>query len=105
LESHLRGKYTALGSEFGRGQVRARFTKYWANESGSTVIEHAIVVCVMALVIVYAVGTGLSPGEALRRIALLTDAIFTNQPAADTDGSGARPPNREGMTIDERTGR
>ena len=72
-----------------------RVIEYWSDENGGTVIEHAIVACVVAMVIVYAVGTGLSPGEALRRIEILTEVVFTSEPEAQTNGSSTIPPDRD----------
>jgi hypothetical protein len=72
-----------------------------SDESGATVTEHAIVVCVMALVIVYAVGSGLSPSEALRRIKILSDVVFTDEPAAPTTQPRAIQTDGSGMSIRE----
>ena len=80
-----------------------RAIEYWFDENGTTVIEHAIVVCIMALVIVCAVGSGLSPGEALRRIEILSDAVFTSEPEAQTSDPRAIPSESNGMTLEQNT--
>jgi Flp pilus assembly pilin Flp len=49
---------------------------FWSNESGATVVEHAILSCVVALVIVAAVASGLTPSAMLQRAALIA-ALFT----------------------------
>jgi Flp pilus assembly pilin Flp len=79
-----------------------RVLGYCHDESGATVIEHAIVVCVMALVIVYAVGSGLSPGEALRRIQILTGAALTSEPPAQTIDRRPVTPGGDSMTIEQK---
>lgn len=48
---------------------------FWSNESGATVIEHGILSCVVALVIVAAVASGLSPRAMLERIALIAASV------------------------------
>jgi len=53
-----------------------RRTDFWSNESGSAVIERAILACVAALVIVSLIASGLTPAELLQRAALLTDALI-----------------------------
>jgi hypothetical protein len=58
-------------------QVRA--IGFFSDEGGATVIEHAIVTCVLALVVVYAVGSGLSPAEMLCRIEVLTDTVSARE--------------------------
>ena len=80
-----------------------RVIEFWHDENGATVIEHAIVVCVMALVIVYAVGSGLSPAEALRRIEILSEVVFTSEPDAQTSDPRAVPSERNRMTVEQNT--
>ena len=48
-----------------------------SDESGATVVEHAILACVIALVIVSLVGSGLTPRSALRSAVYLADTMLT----------------------------
>jgi hypothetical protein len=66
-----------------------RAIAYWSDETGATTVEHAIVVCVMALVIACAVGSGLTPGGASRRIDML---CVHERARARTNGSRAMHP-------------
>jgi Flp pilus assembly pilin Flp len=64
----------------------------WSDESGATVIEHAILVCVVALVAVTLVGSGLSPGRALRSVAFMAGTVFGGSDDAATATTGAPEP-------------
>lgn len=55
--------------------MRVRFRRFWSDERGATVVEHAILVCVGALVAVTLAGSGLSPKTALRSVAYIMTGI------------------------------
>ena len=64
-------------------------SRLWSNESGATVVEHAILACAVALVIVTFVGSGLSPRVMVRSAAYIADALLTGD---DEDGSTVSDP-------------
>jgi Flp pilus assembly pilin Flp len=68
------------------GRDRISAGRFFRDESGATSIEHALLACIFALVIVYAVATGLSPAAVYGRIASMTgflsDETTTVQPAS-----------------------
>lgn len=49
--------------------------RIWSNESGASVVEHAILSCVVGLVIASAVASGLSPREMLAKIAFIAFTV------------------------------
>jgi Flp pilus assembly pilin Flp len=63
------------------------------DEGGATIVEHATLVCVIALVIVSLAGSGLTPKSALRSVAFLADAAFSGEDPAEA--TIARPPAGE----------
>jgi Flp pilus assembly pilin Flp len=62
--------------------VIGRLRRLWPNESGATIVEHAILVCVIALVVVTLVGSGLSPSMFMRSVAYVADSVLTGDSAA-----------------------
>jgi Flp pilus assembly pilin Flp len=61
-----------------------RRTDFWSNESGAAVIERAILACVVALVILRLIDSGLSPVELVRRAAFLAEVLVTDEELGQT---------------------
>jgi hypothetical protein len=52
----------AIFEAFGRvGRVRGLLTRFGGDHSGASAVEHALLACVVALVVVFAVAKGFSP--------------------------------------------
>ena len=66
--------------------------RIWSDDGGATVVEHAILVCVVALVAVTLVASGLSPKVALRSVALMADTVFGAADDASTATTARQPP-------------
>jgi hypothetical protein len=49
---------------------------FWSSESGTVVIERAVLACAVALVISVMVGSGLGPGAIVRRVAVIAEVFF-----------------------------
>jgi Flp pilus assembly pilin Flp len=62
--------------------------RIWSDEGGASVVEHAILVCVVALVAVTLVASGLSPKAALRSVAVMAATVFGAADYASTATSG-----------------
>jgi Flp pilus assembly pilin Flp len=67
---------------------RISASNFFRNESGATSIEHALLACVFALVIVYAVATGLSPVTIYGRIASMTGFLGDTSTTVPTPARG-----------------
>lgn len=77
--------------------MRGRFRRISADERGASVIEHAILVCVSALVAVTLAGSGLSPKTALRSVAYIVTGL---EPSGMEDRPGATAGNHyEGAAL------
>jgi Flp pilus assembly pilin Flp len=70
--------------------VKGGARRLWSDESGATVIEHGILICVIALVIVTLVGSGLSPSMFLRSVSYLADSVLAG--GDPTEAVGGDPP-------------
>jgi Flp pilus assembly pilin Flp len=77
----------------GETKLRGLLRRVSSDEGGATIVEHAILVCVIALVIVSLVGSGLTPKRALRSVAFLAGVAFSGDDKAET--TVARPPTGE----------
>jgi Flp pilus assembly pilin Flp len=68
------------------GRDRFSASHFLRDESGASSIEHALLACIFALVIVYAVASGLSPATIYGRVASMTGFMSgettTIQPAS-----------------------
>jgi Flp pilus assembly pilin Flp len=63
----------------------------FSDESGATVVEHAIMVCVIALVIVSLAGSGLTPRGVLRSAGYLLEAALSGGDASSTATASVPP--------------
>ena len=52
--------------------------QFCSDENGATIVEHAILACVVALVVVSLIGSGLSPIMAFRSVAYIADSVFSS---------------------------
>jgi len=64
---------------------------FWSDESGATIVEHAILVCAVALVIVTLVGSGLSPGMFVRSVAYIADSVLAGEDQAQPASPNSVP--------------
>ena len=73
----------------GRGETSllGRLRRLFSDEGGATVVEHAIMVCVIALVIVSLAGSGLTPKSVVRTAAYLLEAAFSGGDGAAATAS------------------
>ena len=81
----LVGEWEAFLSEPARPTPLRRL---WTDESGATAIEYALMSCIMAVVVVALVASGLSPGSVLLKIAVVVEYLG--------DQSGAAKPVADG---------
>jgi Flp pilus assembly pilin Flp len=68
------------------GRDRLSAGRLFRNESGATSIEHGLLACIFALVIVYAVASGFSPKTIYGRI---SGALADERPPVETPLPGA----------------
>ena len=66
------------------GRVRFWVRRFCANEGGASVIQHGLLACVFALVIVYAAARGVSPTTIYERVARITGVLSIDPEAART---------------------
>ena len=71
--------------------MRGRIGRLFSDEGGATIVEHAILVCVIALVIVSLAGSGLTAKSVLRSVAYLADTAFSGGDQARTTISEPAP--------------
>jgi Flp pilus assembly pilin Flp len=62
----------------------------WRNESGATIVEHAIMACAVALVVVALVASDLTPSRAFQGVGYIAESLFagddipaTSEPAGE----------------------
>ena len=66
------------------GRVLASIRRFCANEGGASVIEHGLLACVFALVIVYAAARGVTPTAIYERVAQMTGVLSIDPETART---------------------
>ena len=62
--------------------MRGPLRRIWFDEAGATIVEHAILVCAVALVFVALAGSGLSPSIALKGVAHIAETVFSGEAPA-----------------------
>jgi Flp pilus assembly pilin Flp len=74
----------------GKASLLGLLRRVSSDEGGATIVEHAILVCVIALVIVSLVGSGLTPSTVLRSVAYIADSVVTG--GGEASATRADPP-------------
>lgn len=88
-------EWTVSAAAGGRGEasLRGRLGRLFSDEGGATIVEHAIMVCVIALVIVSLAGSRLTPRSVVQSAAYLVEAAFSggDEAAATASEPSTRP--------------
>lgn len=80
------------GSRCGEAPLIGPVRRFWLNESGATIVEHAIMACAAALVAVALVASDLTPSRALHGVGYIADTLFSGEDL------GGPPTPKPGLT-------
>jgi Flp pilus assembly pilin Flp len=73
------------------GRERFFVRRFLRDESGASSIEHALLACIFALVVVYAVASGVSPAAVYEKVAAMTGLMATEATPSTAEDSLVAP--------------